>query len=101
MNKIKKNDNVIILVGKDRGKSGAVEKVLAKEGTVLVSGANLVKRHVRKHQGMEGGIIEIAKPLNISNVALVCPKCKKATRVGFEIKDNEKKRLCKECKEVI
>lgn len=100
MFKIKKGDQVQILAGKDQGKSGTVEKVDPKKGKVAVSGLNMFKRHVRKYGQIEGGIIEILKPLNISNVALVCPKCKKATRVGFDL-TNGKKRVCKKCKAVV
>ncbi|KKS13045.1 50S ribosomal protein L24 [Candidatus Daviesbacteria bacterium RIFOXYD1_FULL_41_10] len=66
--KIKKGDTVKILLGKDRGKTGKVLRVLAKKGKVLVEGVNAYKRHVRKMKGMEGGIIEINKPIDISNV---------------------------------
>lgn len=97
MNKIKKGDNVQILLGKDQGKTGPVEKVMVKEGKVLVTGINTYKRHVRKHQGMEGGIVELSKPLDFSNVALVCPNCKKVTRVGIKIEGSDKLRICKKC----
>lgn len=101
MNKIIKGDNVTILLGKDRGKSGAVEKVLEKEGKVFVTGINLVKRHVKKNQNIEGGIINIVKPINISNVILVCPNCKKPTRVGFILNGGSKHRMCKKCQKAI
>lgn len=99
--KIKKDDTVQILLGKDRGKNGKVLRVDVKEGKVWVEGLNMYKRHVRKAGQHEGGIIEIAKPLNISNVILACPHCKKPTRVGYKIEGNVKTRLCKKCKEVI
>lgn len=99
--KIKKGDKVKVLLGKDRGKEGTVEFVLGKKDRVFVGGANLYKRHVKKMQNMEGGIIDIPKSLNISNVALICPSCKKATRVGFKIAGNEKLRICKKCKKEI
>lgn len=94
MQKIKKGDNVLILLGKDRGKTGKVEKVLVKKGKVLVTGVNLVKRHVKKYKDIEGGIIDILKPVDISNVQLICPSCKKSTRVG-------RARVCKKCKKEI
>ena len=97
MQKIRKGDNVQILLGKDRGKNGNVERVLAKEGRVYINGLNMVKRHVNKQGQIQGGVIDIIKPMNISNVALICPKCKKPTRIGFDIKNNEKKRICKKC----
>lgn len=95
--KIKKGDKVKILLGKDRGKEGTVEYVMAKSGKVFVGGANLYKRHVKKMQNIEGGIIDLPKPMNISNVSLVCPNCKKVTRIGFKIEKNEKFRICKKC----
>lgn len=100
--KIKKGDKVKILLGKDRGKEGNVEFVLAKKNKVFVGGANLYKRHVRKQGNIEGGIINLPKPLNVSNVILVCPNCKKLTRVGFKITGKTKVRVCKKCgKEII
>lgn len=99
--KIKKNDEVKVLIGKDHGKTGKVIRVFSKEDKVLVEGLNLSKRHIRKMGQTEGGIIDIAKSLNISNVALVCPACKKTTRVGAKIEGTSKYRMCKKCREVI
>ena len=102
MQKIIKGDNVQVLLGKDRGKTGNVEKVLPKEDKVIIAGVNVFKRHVKGNRDMEGGVIDIIKPINISNVALVCPACKKVTRVGFELnKDKKKIRICKKCKKEI
>ncbi len=99
--KIKKGDKVKILLGKDNGKEGTVEFVMTKTGKVFVSGANIYKRHVRKMQNIEGGIINLPKPVNISNVGLVCPNCKKVTRVGYKIVAKEKLRICRKCKKEI
>lgn len=99
--KIKKGDKVQILLGKDQGKTGTVEYVLSKDKRVFVGGANLYKRHVKKHGTMEGGIIDIPKSLDISNVSLICPNCKKTTRVGFKIEGDSKVRVCKKCKKEI
>lgn len=99
--KIKKGDKVKIMLGKDSGKEGTVEFVMAKEKKVFVGGANLYKRHVRKMQGIEGGIIDLPKPMNISNVSLICPNCKKVTRVGFDITGKTKVRICRKCKKEI
>ena len=96
--KIKKGDNVQILIGKDNGKTGVVDRVLSKKGRVLVSGLNLYKRHVKKQGQIDGGVIEIVKSIDLSNVAVVCPNCKKASRIGFTISGNEKVRICKRCK---
>lgn len=95
--KIRKGDKVKILLGKDRGKMGKVEYVLGKDKKIFISGVNLYKRHVRKMQNIEGGIIDIPKPLDISNVILICPNCNKVTRVGFKKEGNIKFRICKKC----
>ncbi len=95
--RIKKGDKVTILLGKDRGKTGTVEYVKAADKKVFVSGANLYKRHVRKVEGIEGGIIDIPKPIDVSNVGLVCPSCGKITRVEFKVIGGVKNRICKKC----
>lgn len=95
--RIKKGDKVKILLGKDRGKDGQVEYVLGKDNRVFVSGANLFKRHVRKMNNVEGGIIDIPKPMDVSNVGLICPSCHKVTRVGFKKIGKQKIRICKKC----
>lgn len=101
-NKIKKGDKVEVLVGKDIGKQAVVEKLLTKKGLVYLPGINTYKRHIKKQGQVEGGIIDIVKPLNLSKVGLVCPSCKKVTRVGFSFsKDNKKIRVCKKCKKEI
>lgn len=100
--KIRKGDKVKVLLGKDRGKEGTVEFVMAKDRKVFVGGANIYKRHVRKMQNMEGGIIDLPKPMDISNVGFICPNCKKVTRIGFKKVGNEKMRVCKKCgKEIV
>lgn len=99
--KIKKGDKVKIILGKDRGKEGKVVFVLAKAGKVFVEGVNLYKRHVKKQGTIEGGIIDIPKPLNVSNVSLVCPNCSKVTRVGFKNVGTSKVRICKKCQKEI
>lgn len=102
MLKIKKGDQVKILQGKDKGRAGAVEKVDFKKKKIVIRGINIVKKHV-KAQGEKkpGGIVEIAKPLVMSKVALICPKCKKSTRVGFRMLGKSKKRVCKKCQAVL
>ena len=96
--KIKKGDTVQILLGKDRGKTGTIERVFGKKEKVLIPGVNVYKRHVgKKVTGQEGGVVEISKPVNISNVALVCPSCKKITRIGLKIEGQAKIRICRKC----
>ncbi len=100
--KIRKNDEVIITLGKDKGKKGKVERILPKKNTVVVAGINVFKRHKKSQgQGDKGGIIEIIKPIAVSKVQVMCPKCKLATRIGYEIQGTEKNRICKKCKQVI
>ena len=96
--KIKKGDKVGVIKGKDRGRENAVEKVLSKEGKVLVSGLNVYKKAVRPTQkSQKGGIVEVTKPLPVENVMLVCPKCQKPTRVGYKVEEGKKQRICKKC----
>jgi large subunit ribosomal protein L24 len=97
MQKIIKGDNVQVMLGKDRGKGGQVERVLAKKDQVIIAGVNTFKRHIKGRQGIEGGIIDITKPVQLSNVQLVCPSCKKVTRVGFKIEGDLKTRVCRKC----
>ncbi len=99
--KIKKGDKVKVLLGKDRGKEGTVELIRAGDNRVFVGGANLYKRHVKKMGDVEGGIIDIPKSLNISNVGLICPNCKKLTKVGYEVTKTGKIRICRKCKKEI
>jgi large subunit ribosomal protein L24 len=97
--KIKKGDRVRVLTGKDRGHEGEVMRVIPSTGKVIVDGANVAKKHQRATKAtMQGGIIDKDMPLPVANVALVCPSCGKATRVGFKIdKDGTKVRACKKC----
>jgi large subunit ribosomal protein L24 len=96
--KLKKEDEVIILRGKDKGKKGKVEKVLSKEEMVLVPGLNLYKRHYKSRvQNKPSEIIEITKPFPIASVALICPNCHKQTRVGYKLDNKEKLRVCRKC----
>lgn len=97
--KIKKNDNIIMLSGKDRGKTGKVFSVLPKEGRVIVEGLNLVKRHVRaRKQGQKGQIISKERAVPASSVALICKSCGKPTRIGYKLESQSKVRICKKCK---
>ncbi len=100
--KLKKNDEIIITKGKDKGKKGKIEKVFSKDNLVLIPGMNLYKRHKKaKTQREKSEIIEITKPLRVENVALICPNCKKQTRVGYKIEGKEKVRICKKCNKKI
>lgn len=100
--KIKKGDQVTVLAGKDRGKTGAVERVLPKEGRVVVTGINLQKHHTRPRRGTpHGGIVIIPGPLPIAKVMAICPRCQKPTRVAITIDAQGKRhRACRRCQEV-
>jgi LSU ribosomal protein L24P len=101
--KIRKDDTVILIAGKDRGKKGKVRRVLPKENRVVVEGANMIKRHSRaRRAARQAGIIELEAPIHASNVMLLCDKCGKPTRIGFRfLDDNKKVRICCSCGEVI
>ena len=97
--KIRKGDNVKILSGKDRGKSGKVSRVFGKEKKALVEGMNLVKRHTRpRKQGEKGQRVSVPAAIDSSNLSLICPKCSKPTRVGYKTGGENKFRTCKKCK---
>ena len=98
MLKVKKGDTVQVLSGNDKGKTGEVLEVMPKTEKVIVKGINIKKKHVKpRRQGEEGGIIPSEFPIHSSKVAVVCPKCGKATRVGFEVDGDNKVRVCKKC----
>jgi len=100
--KIKKGDRVLIVKGKDRGREGKVIKALPREGKVVVEGLNIIKKHIKSvRTGEKGQIVEIPAPLPVSNVKLICPKCKKPTRVGYKITNDTKYRICKKCHQEI
>jgi large subunit ribosomal protein L24 len=97
--KIKKGDRVRVLTGKDRGKEGQVAYAFPAEGKLLVDGINVAKKHQKPTRTTtQGGIIDKDMPIPVANVALVCPSCGKATRVGYRVEpDGSKYRVCKKC----
>lgn len=100
--KIKKNDEILIIVGKDRGKTGKVEKVFPKKDKVVITGINIRKKHLKpSKKNPKSGIMEFPAPVDSSSVKLICPKCNKPTRVSFNKTEDGKKRECKRCKEII
>ncbi len=103
MFKIKKDDTVKVIKGKDVGKKGKVLKILLDRNKAIVEGINLVKKHRRQtRQDQPGGIVSLEAPISISNLMLVCKHCNRPARVGFKVlTDGTKSRVCKACNEVV
>ncbi|MCL2122869.1 MAG: 50S ribosomal protein L24 [Desulfovibrionaceae bacterium] len=102
--RIRKNDKVMVIAGKEAGKLGKVLKVLRKHDRVLVEKINMVKRHMRAnpYRQQAGGIVEKEMPIHVSNLMVVCSACTKPTRVGYRYtEDGKKLRFCKKCNEVM
>ena len=95
MQKIRKGDKVVVLTGKDKGRTGEVVQVMPKEDRAVVKGINLVKRHQRHTQTQEAGIITKEAPIHLSNIAIADPKDGKPTRVGFKVEGDKKVRVAK------
>lgn len=96
--KLKKGDLIQVTVGKDSGRQGRIERVFVDRGAILVPGVNQYKKH-RKPQGENrpGEIATLDRPINVSKVSLVCPKCKQLTRIGYRVQGLEKVRICRKC----
>ena len=101
--KIRKNDTVLVIAGKDRGKKGKVRFAYPKEQRILVDGINFIKRHTRaKGRARQAGIIEREAPIQVSNAMLLCSKCNHPARIGYLfLEDGRKVRTCRSCGEVI
>ncbi|MBI2051526.1 50S ribosomal protein L24 [Candidatus Roizmanbacteria bacterium] len=100
--RIRKGDKVRVITGKDRGREGVVERVYAKQQRIFLPGINLFKKHIKKsEQTPQGGVVELPRPVPVSNVMLICPKCKKTTRVAYRVESGKKFRMCKRCKSKI
>jgi large subunit ribosomal protein L24 len=101
MLKLKTGDSVKVTSGKDKGREGKIEKMYPKVGKVILPDINIYKKHVKGRPGQKGGIYDIPRPIPLAKLALICPKCKKASRVGFKIVGEDKVRVCKSCKREI
>jgi large subunit ribosomal protein L24 len=101
--KIRRNDTVLVITGKDKGKKGKVRLAYPKKERILVEGVNFIKRHIRATgQVRQAGIIEREAPIQVSNVMLLCNKCNHPTRIGFHtLEDGRRVRICRSCGEVI
>ncbi len=96
--KIRKGDTVKVISGNDSGKTGEVLRVFTKKSRVVVSGVAVSRRHVKPSSANpDGGLVEFNRPIDVSNVMLMCSKCKQATRIGFETAKGKKLRICKKC----
>jgi large subunit ribosomal protein L24 len=101
---IRKNDNVVVTTGKDRGKRGRFVRVVPEKNRVIVEGVNIIKRHTKANpqKQIKGGLVEREAPLHASNVQIVCPECGKPTRIGRKVLgDGRKVRVCRKCEGVV
>jgi len=100
--RIRRDDEVIVIAGRDKGARAKIVRVLPEKGKVIVAKVNMVKRHTKASQASSGGIIEREAPMEISNVQFVCPKCDAGVRVGVKtLEDGRKVRTCRKCDEVL
>lgn len=100
--KLRKGDEAKVTAGKDKGKTGKIERVLQEEGKVFITGINMYKRHYKpRKQNEKGGIIDIIKPLPVSNVSFLCPKCKSMARIGYRVIGGKKVRICIKCEQEV
>src|SRR3989344_1010146 len=100
--KLKKGDKIKIMTGRDSGRDGVIERVYTRSNKLFVPGLNVYKKHVKKSDRMpQGGVVDVSRLIDASKVFLVCPKCGKPTRVGYQLKSGKKFRVCKTCEKVI
>jgi large subunit ribosomal protein L24 len=101
--KIHKNDTVLVIAGKDKGKKGKVRKTYPDKERIMIEGVNMIKRHSRtKGKTRQAGIIELEAPIHVSNVMVICNKCNKPARIGYRVlEDGKKARYCRNCSEII
>ena len=96
--KLRKGDNVMVLSGNDKGKTGEILDIIPKTQKVVVKGVNIRKKHVKPRKaGEEGGIIPSEYPIHSSKVNIICPKCGKTSKIGYKVEDGKKVRICKKC----
>jgi large subunit ribosomal protein L24 len=96
--KLKKGDKVKVIAGKDKGREGVIERIYTNADKVLVTGVNMYKKHVRKNEQMpQGGVVDVPRPMDTAKVMYVCPKCGKASKLGYTVENGKKSRICKNC----
>jgi len=90
------------MAGKDKGREGKIERVYKKQGKALIEGINIYKRHIKKSEKVpQGGIIDVPRPIDVSKIMLICPKCNKPSKISIKRENKKKIRICKKCKSVI
>ncbi|RMH51710.1 MAG: 50S ribosomal protein L24 [Zetaproteobacteria bacterium] len=100
--KLRRDDEVVVIAGRDRGARGRIVRVLPAEGRVVVSKVNMVRRHTRPSDRSAGGIVSVEAPLSVSNVQFYCPACARGVRLGIKrLEDGRKVRFCRKCGEVV
>lgn len=100
--KLKKGDKVKIMSGKDQGKEAKIERIFPDEARIVLPGINMFKRHLKSQgEGKPGGIVDVNRPIPVSKVALICPKCSQPTRVGYKFINDKKVRICAKCEQEI
>jgi len=100
--KLKKGDSVKVMIGRDKGKIGKIERVLLRKDKIIISDVNIYKKHVKPQgENRPGGIVDVTRPMIVSKVAFICPSCKKATKIGFRITNGKKERICKKCQATV
>lgn len=99
---IKKGDTILVLAGKNKGATGKIEKLITRDKKIIVSGVNVVKKHLKPNaKNPHGGIVDYNAPIHISNAQIICPRCNKTTRIEHKITSQSKLRICKRCHEAI
>ena len=96
---LRTGDTVIVIAGKDKGKTGSVKKVITSENKVVVDGVNMITKAQKAQGGNQGGLVKIEAAMDSSKVMLFCPACEKASRISYKVIDNKKVRICKKCGE--
>ncbi len=97
MLKLKIGDTVKVTAGKDKGREGKIEKISISDSKAVIPGINIYKKHVKGNGDVKGGVYEVPRAMGFGKIALICPKCKKITRVGFKFAGEQKVRMCKKC----
>lgn len=100
--KLKKGDKVAVIAGKDKGKDGIIEKIYKNMNKAMIMNINMYKKHIKKNKEMpKGGIVDLPRPIDVSKLMFICPKCAKQARLGYKVEKDKKTRICRTCKEVV